>query len=134
VLVPAEAHAARIAALKDAGRAAGVDIVVNARVDAFARGVDAPLEEAVGRGRAYRQAGADCVYPILMSAEDDIRRLVEEVGPINVLLRKGTPSVARLTELGVARISVGSGLYRHALDAFKAAATRIRDGEDEWWA
>jgi 2-methylisocitrate lyase-like PEP mutase family enzyme len=132
-LVPVDVHTERVAAVKEAGRAAGVDIVVNARCDAFARRVDSPLEESLRRGRAYLDAGADCVYPIVAWAEDDIKRLVDELGPINIWLGKESPPVARLTELGVARISVGSGLYRWMLGSFKAAATRVRDGDPKWW-
>ncbi|HEX7167810.1 MAG TPA: isocitrate lyase/phosphoenolpyruvate mutase family protein [Acidimicrobiales bacterium] len=113
VLVDAEANANRIAAIKQAGRAAGVDVVVNARTDGFVRRVGDALDESLVRGRLYREAGADCVYPIGMSAEDDIARCVAEIGaPVNVMLRPGAPSPAELAALGVARVSIGSGLYR----------------------
>jgi 2-methylisocitrate lyase-like PEP mutase family enzyme len=115
-LTDAERQAERLAAIKQAGRDAGVDIVLNARVDVFLR--DGELDEAVRRGRLYAQAGADCVYPIGVRGRDAIRRLVEEVGaPLNVLIMPGGLTLEQLAELGVARASFGSGLMHTAMDA-----------------
>ena len=115
-MVDAESQAERLAAIKQAGREAGVDVVLNARVDVFLH--DGEVDEAVRRGRLYAQAGADCVYPIGVRGRDAIRRLVEEVGaPLNVLVMPGGLSLEELGELGVARASFGSGLMRTAMDA-----------------
>ena len=112
----AERQAERLAAIKQAGRDAGVDVVLNARVDVFLRGGE--LDEAVRRGQLYAQAGADCVYPIGVRGRDAIRRLVEEVGaPLNVLVMPAGLTLAELAELGVARASFGSGLMHTAMDA-----------------
>src|SRR5436190_11806857 len=43
-------------------RAAAPDLVINARVDVFVRRAGT-IEDAVARGNAYLDAGADCVYP-----------------------------------------------------------------------
>jgi 2-methylisocitrate lyase-like PEP mutase family enzyme len=136
VLVDADTQASRIAAVKDAGRAAGVDIVVNARTDAYARQLGGPaeqLEESVRRGRLYRLAGADCVYPILVSDAVAIATLVAELGPVNVMSRASSPTLAELRRLGVVRVSVGSGLARVALRAVGRAAERLLAGEPTWW-
>jgi 2-methylisocitrate lyase-like PEP mutase family enzyme len=126
-LVDAEQHAARVAAIKEAGLAAGVDVVVNARVDTFVRSHDAPVEEAVRRALLYLAAGADCVYPIGATDEGDIAALVDRIpGPVNVLLRTGTPPLSRLRAMGVARVSVGSGLFRAAMGAAEDLATELR--------
>jgi 2-methylisocitrate lyase-like PEP mutase family enzyme len=122
-LTDAERQSERLARLKQAGRDAGVDIVLNARVDVFLR--DGELDEAVRRGRLYAQAGADCIYPIGVRGRDAIRRLVEEVGaPLNVLVMLGGLTFGELAELGVARVSFGSGLMHAAMDA---AAARVED-------
>jgi 2-methylisocitrate lyase-like PEP mutase family enzyme len=115
-LTDAERQAERLAGIKQAGRDAGVDVVLNARVDVFLR--DGELDEAVRRGRLYAQAGADCIYPIGVRGRDLIRRLVEEVGaPLNVLVMPGGLALEQLAELGVARASFGSGLMHTAMDA-----------------
>jgi 2-methylisocitrate lyase-like PEP mutase family enzyme len=111
-------HAPFLAAVKEAGRAAGVDLVLNARVDVHVRG--STLEDGLVRARAYREAGADCVYPILCHEEAGIAAYVEAVGVINVAVHPSAPTIARMGELGVARASYGGGLF-HA--AMKAAAS-----------
>jgi 2-methylisocitrate lyase-like PEP mutase family enzyme len=61
--------------------------------------------------------------------EDVISALVAEVGaPVNVLYRPGAPSLARLAELGVARITFGPGIHRVAEAATAAALARIAAG------
>jgi 2-methylisocitrate lyase-like PEP mutase family enzyme len=128
VLVPAEAQAERIRAVKEAARSRGVDVVLNARVDTYVRSVDEPLAETIRRGRLYREAGADCVYPIFLSDLGAIRELVGELGTLNVLLRPGGPTVAELAAAGVARVSVGSGLFKVAQAAARAEAERLLAG------
>jgi len=111
-------NAAFLAAVKQAGRAAGVDVVLNARVDVHVRG--GTLEDGLVRARAYREAGADCVYPIFCHEEEGIAAYVEAVGVINVAVHPSAPAIARMGELGVARASFGGGLFHVAM---KAAAS-----------
>jgi 2-methylisocitrate lyase-like PEP mutase family enzyme len=125
-----DAHAERLAAIKDAGRRAGVDVVLNARVDSFLRAPpdadpDAVLDDAVARGRRYAEAGADCVYPFAARGRAAIRRLVEEAGaPVNIVAVPGGLGRSELAELGVARVSFGGGLAQRALEA---AAAEVED-------
>ncbi|MEV0713762.1 isocitrate lyase/phosphoenolpyruvate mutase family protein [Asanoa sp. NPDC050611] len=87
--------------------AAGADVVINARVDAYVRGAK---DQAEDRTRRYLAAGADCAYPIGAAVAADIGALAG-IGPINVLFTPATPSLAELAELGTARISFGSGIH-----------------------
>jgi 2-methylisocitrate lyase-like PEP mutase family enzyme len=125
-----ERQAERLAALKEAGRKAGVDVVLNARVDSFVRAApdadpEAVVEDAVRRGRLYAEAGADCVYPIFARGREAIRRLVEEVGaPINIAAGPAGLGRSELAELGVARVSFGGGL---ASASYEAAAAQVED-------
>ncbi|GAA5126636.1 isocitrate lyase/PEP mutase family protein [Pseudonocardia adelaidensis] len=129
-LVPVEEQARLIAAV----RAAGPDLVINARVDVFMVGSGARperVEEAVRRGRAYVDAGADCVYPIIIDRLDvsDVRTFVDGIGaPVNVAFLPGGPSLADLAEVGVARISFGPGLFRLLQGHFEAALQAIAAG------
>jgi 2-methylisocitrate lyase-like PEP mutase family enzyme len=92
--------------------------VLNARVDVHLR--DGTLEDGLARARAYRDAGADCVYPIFCHAEEGIAAYVEAVGVINVAVHPSAPTLGRMAELGVARASFGAGLFHVAM---KAAAS-----------
>lgn len=130
-LVDSAAQADRIARVKRAAAAAGTDVVLNARVDVFLRpgSLDEQVAETVRRARAYLDAGADCVFPILVTDEGAIARLVGEIpGPVNIMLTAATPPPGRLAELGVARISLGGGLHRSAMSAAQAALDRLRSG------
>jgi 2-methylisocitrate lyase-like PEP mutase family enzyme len=131
-LVDAETQADRLAAVKETARRRGVDVVLNARIDVHLRAVgpeELRLDEAVRRGRRYREAGADCLYPIGVADEPTIAAMVEGTeAPLNVYLRRGAPSVSRLAELGVARATFGSGLMRAAVAHARELAEAARDG------
>jgi 2-methylisocitrate lyase-like PEP mutase family enzyme len=121
-----DVHAERLAAIKEAGRAAGVDVVLNARVDSFLRAAPgddpaAVVDDAIARGRRYAEAGADCVYPIAARGREAIRRLVEGSGaPVNIVAVPGGLGRSELAALGVARVSFGGGLAELALEAAAA--------------
>lgn len=127
-LVDADRHAERIAAIKAAGRARGFNPVINARVDVHIR--SGPIEEGLKRGQKYFKAGADCVYPILLSEVSAIRQYVT-LGPTNILYGPGSIALAELPRLGVARISVGPFLFRLLLKRLKVAADALRRFDDK---
>jgi 2-methylisocitrate lyase-like PEP mutase family enzyme len=133
-LIDAEQQSSWLAAVRTAADRTGVPIVINARTDVFLRAegpADSLVGEAIHRGRRYREVGADCVYPIWVVDEDAIGALVEGIGgPVNVYARPEAPSIARLTELGVARISYGPWLHRLALRETDRALAAIREGGD----
>ena len=129
-LADPDSHAGWLAQVKEAGRAAGVDVVLNARVDVFLRAAPgaAPgevVEDGIRRARRYAEAGADCVYPIAARGRDAIRRLVEGAGaPVNIVAVPGGLGRSELAALGVARVSFGGGLAHTANDA---AAAQVED-------
>lgn len=134
VMVDPEEQADLLAGVRQAARAAGLDLVVNARVDVYLRGGAGPgerLAEAHRRARRYREAGADCVYPIGLAEPDAIRELAAE-GPVNVLFRPGVPAPAELAALGVARISFGSGPHRAVMAYFGALVAEVAAGRDPY--
>jgi 2-methylisocitrate lyase-like PEP mutase family enzyme len=97
--------------------AAGTELVINARIDAFVRKAGTPEEQlrtALDRAARYLAAGADCVYPIGVGDLDLIGTLVKEIsGPVNVGYGQGANSLADYTAQGVARISFGPMIQRH---------------------
>ncbi|MEV0715012.1 isocitrate lyase/phosphoenolpyruvate mutase family protein [Asanoa sp. NPDC050611] len=129
-LMEAGAHAEWLAAVRSAAADAGVPIVLNARVDAFlpSSGIAEPdrLAEAVRRGRLYRDAGVDCVYPIGVREPKDMAVLVRELScPINGNTGE-LMDLATLRELGVARVSYGPRFYRAALAGLKTAVEDLK--------
>ncbi|MEO6886538.1 MAG: isocitrate lyase/phosphoenolpyruvate mutase family protein [Jatrophihabitantaceae bacterium] len=128
-LVEAGAQAQFLAAVRSAADDAGVPIVINARVDSFLHtsAIAEPerVPEAIRRGRLYRDAGADCIYPIGVGARSDIATLVTELGcPVN-----GNPGeqldLATLRDLGVARVSYGPRFYLAAMADLKVAVQNL---------
>lgn len=119
----------RVAAARVAAKKAGVPLVINARTDVFLREVGHPatrLGRAIDRLNAYRAAGADALFAPGVWDRDTIRHLVREVsGPINVLAVPGTPSMAELAQLGVARVSLGSGALRLTLAMLARAGVAL---------
>ncbi|GAA1022710.1 MULTISPECIES: isocitrate lyase/PEP mutase family protein [Amycolatopsis] len=126
---PAAEQAEWLAGLR---RAAGDGLVVNARVDSFLGAPDeqAVLDDAVARGRAYLEAGADCVYPILVRSPEVLAEFVRQVGgPVNASALPGGPGLAGLAELGVARISLGAGLWRYLRRVLEGTLDGIAQGK-----
>jgi 2-methylisocitrate lyase-like PEP mutase family enzyme len=121
-------QAERIAAL----RAADPDLVINARVDVFLRAADqqAVLDEGIRRAQAYLAAGADCVYPILIKDAEVLTGFVGAVRPaaVNVNYVPGGPDLESLAGFGVARISLGTGLWRLTQSFVAESLRRLASG------
>ena len=110
-LVSIEEHARRIEAIRELD----FPLVINARTDVYLAGLD-DFDDAVARANAYLDAGADCAFVPGVVDELTIARLVRAIdGPVSVLATAASPPAAELERLGVARVSVGSGLARVAL-------------------
>jgi 2-methylisocitrate lyase-like PEP mutase family enzyme len=112
-LVDASKNAERLAAFKQAARDQGVDVVLNARIDIFLR-PNPDVDEAIRRAHLYLEAGADSIFPIGLSDEATIVQLVNAIpAPVNVIPGfRGAPSLARLRELRVRRMSYAGRLFR----------------------
>jgi 2-methylisocitrate lyase-like PEP mutase family enzyme len=129
-LADAENHAEWLAGVRSAADDAGVPIVINARVDTFLPRSGIPeadrLTEAIRRGRLYREAGADCIYPIGVRSRRDIAELVAEL-PAPVNGNTGAElDLATLRELDVARVSYGPRFYHAGIAGFRAAVQELR--------
>ena len=107
----AEAFAEKVAA----ARSAAQHLVVIARTDARAtHGFD----EAVRRGLAYREAGADVVFPEALQTEDEFGDFAREVpGPL----------LANMTEFGMGPMLTAARLFElgYRLVIFPVSAARV---------
>jgi len=124
-LLSVEKQVNKIKAIKKSG----IDIFVNARTDAlrFAAGTEeSKFKEALARGEAYKNAGADCIYPMGLVDKEKIASYVDKIDfPINVMLRKGIPSINDLEELKVARLSFGPSAIYATMGLLKKASRQI---------
>jgi 2-methylisocitrate lyase-like PEP mutase family enzyme len=129
-------HAEWLGAVRQAASESGYPLVINARVDVFlgpylagaGAGTQAELvPEALRRATAYLEAGADCVYPIVLWEAEALRSFMSEIrGPVNVIRAAQSPSLAELAALGVARVSWGPYLYWEAMARFEEGLASLR--------
>ncbi|HKM88521.1 MAG TPA: isocitrate lyase/phosphoenolpyruvate mutase family protein [Xanthobacteraceae bacterium] len=129
--------AARVKAARAAIDRAGGDVVFTARAENFIRGVT-DLDDVIRRLKAYKAAGADCLYAPGITRREQIEAVVKAVAPRPVnFLAVGTLgfTVSDLAAMGVRRISVGGSLARVAMAAFIHTATEIaKDGKFDGFA
>ncbi len=158
-LFPLPVQIARIQAARRAAHAAGIHLVINARTDAYWQAGIEPAEamrNTLERGKAYLQAGADCIFipglrnpdhiktvidhlsaglhndglPAADLRTNDVRAVrqdsVHRVAPVNILAGPGVPSISELAKLGVKRVSYGSGPHRAAMGLLRRMAEEAR--------
>jgi 2-methylisocitrate lyase-like PEP mutase family enzyme len=122
---------ARIKAARRAIDESGMPAVLTARCEVYLVQEPNPFDFAVRRLTAFAEAGADCLYAPGVTEPQQIEAIVKAVAPkaVNVLAFRPDPnlSLARLTDLGVRRISVGSALARVGWTAFMNAARDIAE-------
>ncbi len=120
----------RIAAVREAARAAAVPLVLNARTDVYLLQVGPPEKrygEARRRLAAFRDAGADCVFLPGVRDAETIGRVVQDLRcPVNILAGPGSPPIPELQRLGVARVSLGSGPMRATLGLLQRLAQELK--------
>ena len=122
--------AARIRAARQTIDRAGVDFVLTARTECFLTGHPDPLKEAIHRLKTFETEGADVVYAPGISTEEQIGAIVQAVKvPVNVLggTGKAPLPLAKLAELGVKRVSLGSRLFQAAMTAFLKASRELTE-------
>ena len=113
----------KIRAIRETAKSIGVPFVLNARTDIYLMpiGPEATrFERTVERLRAYRDAGADCLFAPGVYDWETIAKLVKAVeAPVNILANAACPPMAELEKIGVARVSAGSGIMRAAMAAVR---------------
>jgi 2-methylisocitrate lyase-like PEP mutase family enzyme len=124
----------KIAAVRNASDSAGVPLVINARTDIYLLPIGPEktrFERTVERLRAYRKAGADCVFAPGVRDAETIGKLVRAIdAPLNILLQPGGVPLKELEKQGVARASAGSGPHRATLTRLKEIAISLREYGD----
>jgi len=136
VLIDEMEFCERISAIRALSNSLGFHLVINARTDSFYTSPGSPrenLSESIKRGNKYREAGADCIFIQPVWEKEMIATLVKEINaPINILsnptIGNGLPpSISELQDLGVARVSLGSGLMKATLALIKKVADELSE-------
>ncbi len=131
-LLPVEVQCEKIKLIKKVSEEMNVPVFINARTDVYLRSTTAnnKLEETIKRGFAYKDAGADCFYPITMNSAEDIGTTVQQLEmPVNIIIMPGIPALMDLEKMGVARVSLGPGFLKYAIKAMKNLAEKLKSHE-----
>jgi 2-methylisocitrate lyase-like PEP mutase family enzyme len=120
----------KICAVREMANRLRIPLVLNARTDVYLLQIGDPAkryDETVRRLNAFRDAGADCVFVPGLQDASTIGRLVADLKcPVNILAGPGSPSVPKLSKLGVARVSLGSAPMRATIGHLRRIATEVR--------
>ena len=123
-----------ILAVLGVAAASRIPFVLNARTDIFLYGIgpaETRLVRTMERLNAYRAGGAQSLFAPGVKDKETIAQLARGVtGPLNILATIGTPSTTELQQVGVARVSVGSGPMRATLGFLGRMARQLRDEGD----
>src|SRR5438552_3872055 len=115
-LIDIDLQTEKLRAVRSAASSAGAELFINARVDVYLLGLgsqDERFRNTLSRAHAYAAAGADSIFIPGVVDPQVIESLARKIHvPINILAVGNTPPVGVLEELGVARVSVGSGPTR----------------------
>lgn len=129
----------RIGIIKKVAAQHDIPLFINARTDVLIHdapypSAEARFDEVLKRGLAYKEAGADCFYPMILNNKAEIEKLVKQLNmPINLLSFPGIPDLKTLHKMGVARVSLGPGFLKKAIQAMKNLAIQLQnlEGLDE---
>lgn len=128
-LVSPEQHAAKIKAVRDAARQAGIRLFINARIDPFLLkfgSQDECLNEAARRARVYADAGADGIFVPGLTDLALIERFVQLTPlPVNIMVTQGVPAIPDLARVGVRRVSLGPWPMMAAMRVIGQAAAEV---------
>ena len=120
----------RIRAARSAIDSSASSVVLTGRCEAWLVHDPDPFHTVLDRLVAYAEAGVDCLYAPGVQKPDEIAQIVKTVAPkpLNLLVSgfNHQLSLSQLADLGVRRISVGSGLALAAWGTFLRAAKDIK--------
>ncbi|KAK2865082.1 hypothetical protein FQN49_003930 [Arthroderma sp. PD_2] len=126
-LFPHDVAVDRVRRAMAAATKAGVpNFVLNARTDAVLLNKD--LDDAIVRGKAFLEAGANTVFVWGGLSRADVVRLSGEFGGmLNVSALPDGLTVQELADIGIARISVGPRMWRLAMKTVEEESKKLLD-------
>jgi len=110
-----------------------IPFVLNARTCAYWLNVaddERKLSIAIERGKAFAKAGADCVFIPGALSEEIVKTLVSEIdAPLNIIANPLFNDFKRLDDIGVRRLSVGSGAVRSVFNHLITIGNNLEKGD-----
>lgn len=130
-LISIEKQCKKIELIRRVSERVGSKMFINARVDVYIKpnglSKEEKLRETIRRGKAYKDAGAHGLYPIILTDKNDIQAIVSETGlPVNVTMIPGILDYETLRQMGVARMSLASGYFKNAVYMMKEVAENLQ--------
>jgi 2-methylisocitrate lyase-like PEP mutase family enzyme len=126
----------RVHAAVEMARSLDFHFTLTARAENLLRGRN-DLDDTIRRLQAFEAAGADVLYAPALKTLEDVRTVIGAVRkPVNILAPPlKNVSVARLSEAGAKRISIGGALARTVITTLLRAGAEMRDqGTFSWTA
>lgn len=123
----------RIRVIRKVADELNVPLFINARADVLLYEEVFPtpaarIAELTARGIAYKEAGADCYFPIALRNKEHMQELIERINmPVNILALHGIPDLHTLQEIGVSRLSLGPGFLKIAIRSMKSLAMDLKN-------
>ncbi len=126
-LRPLDEQQGRIARVRQVADEQGVDLFINARLDAVLFGLDDGTSEiTIDRALGLVDAGADGIFVPGVGDVAAIRRLADRLRvPLNVMTGGGGLSVTEAAGAGARRVSVGMAISQIAYTSVKTAAVEL---------
>jgi 2-methylisocitrate lyase-like PEP mutase family enzyme len=133
-LIPVDEQSEKIFLIKKIASEMGMPLFINARIDVYIKNTSLSAEEKLSqtlqRAKAYKEAGAGCLYPITLKNTKDIETIIKEIGlPVNILLSAGVPDFDQLKKSGVARLSLGGNFIKFVINAMKNVGQKLLQNE-----
>jgi 2-methylisocitrate lyase-like PEP mutase family enzyme len=128
--------AKKIEAIKQTAASMDVELFINARTDVYLQDLvadDRKLDETLKRAATYRSAGADGLFVPALADSAQISQVTTGTElPVNLLAWPGLPKVDKLAQLGVRRLSAGSGIPQIAWQQVALLAeTFLAEGDSD---
>lgn len=106
----------KIKALSELKNEEDIDFVINARTCAYWLNVadnKTKMKIVLERGNVFREAGADCIFVPGAMDKETVEKIVSGINaPVNIVLNPAFYDFKELNDIGVRRLSVGSGPVR----------------------
>lgn len=130
-----ELQIAKIRALCELKKELNVDFVINARTCAYWLNIgneDTKLKTSIERCNEFKKAGADCIFVPGAIDKETIKKLVRNIdAPLNIILNNKFNDFKELNQIGVRRLSVGSGPVRYIYSKTIELAQNLYNGNTE---